>query len=451
MADERPDHFKGVQAGGVGAGGVGAESTRGLLLASAALFAVAFGLRALHVSQLRSAPFFDLYLGDARSYHSWALEIAGGSWFGDAVFYQAPLYPYFLGSLYALFGDDAETIRLFQALLGAASCVLLADAGRRIFSPGAGIAAGTLLAIYAPAIFFDGLIQKASLGLALLCLAIWAIARLMQRPGLGASLLLGLSLGALVLTRENALAIAGVVLLWMALPFRSDPARWLHTSALLLGMAALLLPVTLRNWSIGGEWHLTTSQLGPNFYIGNNRDATGTYMPLRRGRGDPLSEQRDARALAERALGRPLSPGEVSSYWTGRALEDLRSDPARWLGLLATKLALAWNAGELGDTEFQEEHARWSQPLRIAAAFAHFGVLAPLAALGLWATWPERRRLWLFYLLLLSYTASVAAFYVFARYRFPLVPVLALFGGAGLVGARERLRGLSSRHLSTLR
>jgi hypothetical protein len=53
--------------------------------------------------------------------------------------------------------------------------VLLALAGRRFFSRSAGVAAGLILAFYAPAIFADGLIQKSALGLSLLCLLLWLL------------------------------------------------------------------------------------------------------------------------------------------------------------------------------------------------------------------------------------------------------------------------------------
>jgi 4-amino-4-deoxy-L-arabinose transferase-like glycosyltransferase len=422
------------------------EATRGFGLSCLALFAVATGVRLLHVAQLRRAPFFDLELGDAHSYAAWAREIASGDWLGSGVFYQAPFYPYFLGSVYTLVGDDALVLRCVQALLGAGSCVLLADAGRRLFSARAGLFAGAMLAVYAPAIFFDGLIQKASLGMFLLCLALWLTSRLTDQPRRADWVWLGVVMGALVLTRENALAIVFLLAAWLWIHHRHEGARrWIYSAAMLAGLATPLAPVALRNYSVAGEWHLTTSQLGPNFYIGNNRDADGVYMPLQRGRGDPRAEQRDARRLAENALGRELSAGEVSDYWVDRSLEDIREDPARWVSLLLRKLRLSWNAAEIGDTEFQDQHARWSLPLRTASHVAHFGWIAPLAVLGLWASWADRRRLWIFYAILAGYTASVVLFYVLARYRYPLVPLLLLFGGAGLAGALRALRDASPR------
>src|SRR5262249_52151881 len=46
----------------------------------------------------------------------------------------------------------------------------------------------------------------------------------------------------------------------------------------------------------------------------------------------------------------------------------------------------------------------------------------------------------LLYLMLFGFSAAVALFYVFARYRFPMVPILALFGACALAGAWDRWR-----------
>ena len=51
------------------------------------------------------------------------------------------------------------------------------------------------------------------------------------------------------------------------------------------------MPVGLRNKAVGGEFHLTTSQLGPNFYIGNHAGAIGTYEALVVGHGSAADER----------------------------------------------------------------------------------------------------------------------------------------------------------------
>jgi hypothetical protein len=70
-------------------------------------------------------------------------------------------------------------------------------------------------------------------------------------------------------------------------------------AAFVLGLAIVLLPVAIRNYAVGGGFYLTTSQFGPNFFIGNNPNADGTYASLRFGRGAPEYERQDATELAE--------------------------------------------------------------------------------------------------------------------------------------------------------
>jgi tetratricopeptide (TPR) repeat protein len=126
-----------------------------------------------------------------------------------------------------------------------------------------------------------------------------------------------------------------------------------------------------------------------------------------------------------------MTPGDVSSYWTGRALDFITAHPGSWLRLMARKLLLLLNAREMLDTESQESYAEWSWPLRIGGWFGNFGVLVPLALLGMLVAWREKRT-GILYALTGTYAASVLMFYVFARYRLPLVPLFMLFAADGV-------------------
>jgi tetratricopeptide (TPR) repeat protein len=408
--------------------------------AALTVFVVAFTLRLIHVWQIRRSPFFTVLLGDARGYDEWAQRIAAGDWIGHDVFYQAPLYPYFLASIYRFAGRSLVLVRVVQALIGSCSCVFGALAARRLFSPRAGLVAGLMLAIYAPAIFFDGLLQKSVLDVFFVCLALWLIAEITKRSRPWAWLGLGFAVGGLSLTRENALVIVVVILGWAILRFGARPAL-----VFTVGVTVVLLPVAVRNSIVGGGFYLTTSQFGPNFFIGNHPGADGTYQSLRYGRGAPEYERQDAAEMAEYALHRSLTPAEVSSYWTGRALSFIKSDPGAWLKLMARKIALLGNATEMVDTEDQTTYSEWSVVLRLLGPITHFGVLVPLALFGILATWSGRSRLGIVYALVIAYSGSVVLFYVFARYRYPLVPILVLFAAAGVTAAAQLFRRTADR------
>jgi tetratricopeptide (TPR) repeat protein len=418
-------------------------------LAFSGIAALAFAVRLVFLLEAQALPLFHTPISDALSYWEWSDRIVAGDWLGDTVFYQAPLYPYFLALLKLAVGADLWRVRLVQIALGSLACGVLFLAGRQFLSRRAGIAAGVLLALYPPAIFLDSLIQKANLGLLWMTLLLWSLARARQTARAWRFGACGALLGLLMLTREETLLLAPVLALW-TLFVRSPGApggRGLRLGAFLLGLALVLAPVVWRNARVGGEFVLTTAQAGPNFYIGNGPEANGIYRPLESGRGDPRFERADAVAGAEAALGRHLTAQEVSRYWFERTFQHIRAHPGRWLGLLLRKLGLLLNWYEIPDAEDQYFFEGASVLLRGLGRFLHFGVLLPLAAAGVLLEWPRRRQLAVLYAVLATTAAGLLVFYLMARYRQPLVPGLALLAGAALVAGVERARAGRWREL----
>ena len=409
--------------------------------------AIAFCLRLWHLYYLENSPFANVLMGDSVGYDAWAREIASGDWFGHEVFYQAPLYPYFLGTLYAASGDEIIWIRMAQAALGAAGCGFLLLATARFFqSVPAGVVAGLTLAVFAPGIFHDTLIQKSVLDLFFLSLLLWSLAHLVDRPRMSTWCATGAILGCLILTRENATLLALSIFFWMFFQFREAGYRRIAFAAcFLVGLCLMLAPVAARNYVLSGEIHLTTSQLGPNLYIGNHKGATGTYVPLRWGRGSSEFEREDAVQLAEKESGQKLNARQTSQYWQKRAIDYVLTQPADWLRVTGLKFALLWNATEVIDTEDQYTYAEFSPPLLALGSVTHFGIISPLALLGLIITWPQRKRLWILYAMITCYATSVLIFYVVARYRLPLAPLLIPFAAAGLVNLPRWIRSTRFR------
>jgi len=444
------------------------SSPRRIAAVFAAVVLIAFALRLIHMYEALRLPYFYSPISDGRSYDEWSRRIVAGDWLGREVFYQAPFYPYFLAVTQLVTGHDLWRIRLAQIALGSLACGLLFLAGRRFFGTAAGAMAGFFAAVYAPAIYFDALIQKAALDMFFMCLLIWLLARLRQRLSAGAAMMSGIVLACFALTRENVLLFYPVIAVWLlwgagldrgtglvcrtGLPtgresIPSGSRRLKSLATFTLGVGLVLVPVGLRNQRIGGAFLITTSQFGPNLFIGNNENATGLYAPLRAGRDDPVYERDDAVDVAQQSVGRILRPAEVSDYWRAKAIEWISSHPGAWLGLMAKKLLLLFNAYEVPDAEdiyFYELHC----PLiRGLSHFTHFGTLAPLAVAGIVLTWPRRRAIWLLHALLITLAAGIALFYIMARYRVPMVPILLLFASAALTEGAAVVRSGESHRL----
>jgi tetratricopeptide (TPR) repeat protein len=114
---------------------------------------------------------------------------------------------------------------------------------------------------------------------------------------------------------------------------------------------------------------------------------------------------------------------------------------------MGKKWLMVWNAREVEDSDDYYIYQQWSGLLSFLGWINHFGLLAPLAAAGFWLTRHQWRRLWLLYAMTMGLAAGVAIFYVFGRYRFPLVPLLTLFAGAGLVESANLYRQRAWRPL----
>jgi len=440
----------------------------------AAVFAFALAVRLVYTFEIRDLPTLHELVMDAQRYDQLAREVLDHGWRPREAFYQAPLYPYLLAAVYAVSGRSLTAMRLAQALLGALTAALAGLAAGRLCGHAAGrqgvaaaAIAGTLAALYAPAVFYTPLLLKT---VPALFLESTALVLLLPPAGRGLSparaLAAGAALGGAALLQESLLLLAPAAALYVALAGKDVPEvietpavehsreasgrrprvrrQAGRALALLAGAALALAPAALLNYAASGEVLLTSSQGGMNFYIGNARGATGTYAALSSGSQVPERQRADAgrlaAAFASRERGRPVAPGEldpaaVSRLFWRETWREIAADPGAWLRLLGRKVRLFWNAYELPDAEGFRVYRRESLLLRCDPVV--FGVVAPLAAVGLLALarggGPRRRRALLPALLAGTAGAAVVAFFVFGRYRLAALPFLLPLAAAGVL------------------
>jgi hypothetical protein len=175
---------------------------------------------------------------------------------------------------------------------------------------------------------------------------------------------------------------------------------------------------------------LTSGGGGLNLFSGNNERATGLPSSPPGLRDIPEFEEADAKRLAEKAVGRPLSPAEVDRYWASRATTYIREHPGPWLNLMRRKLTVLWNAYEIPDN-YHYAFMR-TEFLTVLAFGVTFAAVGPLAFVGLLLPFWRRRALVAFHLAWVAYMVTPLIYYVRGRYRLPLVPFLALLAGVAV-------------------
>jgi 4-amino-4-deoxy-L-arabinose transferase-like glycosyltransferase len=382
------------------------------------------------VLALRGSPWFDHLVVDPEYYDAWARRIATGDWLGERAFYMDPLYPYVLGALYRLCGRDLLLARLLNVAFAAGTIALVARIGRRVGGARTGILAAFAFALYAPDIFYVGEVDKTTLSIFLTAAALALAVGHARFAG-------GLALGAAALTRANLLVTAPVLAL----------ARGRRATLFAVGLACILVPVAWRNHRVSGEWVLTTTQAGQNFYTGNNElNPWGAYGAVPFVRGNPHFEEADFRAEAERRAGRSLAPREVSRFWFAEAFRHVRAHPGFALRATIRKAALFWNDFEISDNQDQYLLERVSWVLRLP--LVGFGWLPPLALLGAIAV-RRTRAVGILVAFVAVYCASVVAFFVFSRYRIQIVPALLPLAALGLLDLAARVRAGAWRPVAT--
>jgi 4-amino-4-deoxy-L-arabinose transferase-like glycosyltransferase len=411
-----------------------------------AILALAAALRLAYVLGLRSLPLFDRLLLDAEFYDAWAQRLAAGDWLdGSRPFFFDPLYPYVLAALYRAFGRDLLLVRLVHVALGTATCALAARLGRRVGGAAVGNLAALLLAVYGPAIFEEGEVEKTALGVFLVtaALALGLARSTLARGGAG------LALGLAALARGNMILLAPAGALWFLLepgPDRPDlRARARSALAFSAGVALALAPVTWRNHHVSGEWVLTTAGGGPNLYLGNNPwNESGGYQYLPWIRPQSAHEASDWRAETERRLGRSVTANEVSSYWLEETVRYVAASPGAWARVTARKVGRLLASRELADGWDLEFVSRFVPVLRLP--LLGFAALLPFAALGM-AAGRGRREVRFLAGYAALYLGSILLFWVFGRFRLYAVPALAVLAALGLGRLLRAARERDVRHL----
>ena len=329
-------------------------------------------------------------------------------WLGEHTYYQDPLYPYALATLFAATGHRIGAVVFAQAALGVAMAGLVYAITAGLFGTAAGLAAGLLVALYGPEVFHEGLLLRDA---PLACVAVTTLAVLitaLRRPGERRWLFVaGLLFGGGLLLKSTTLLFSIAA---GALVVRRLGGGWVLTA----GALVALLPLLARNLAVGAS-PFALAGSGPHAFLYYN------------------AADYDAFGGAATSAFAPRIMAVTDGRWLPVVRETIATHRSfsRWLALLAEKLAAAWHWLEVPDNAsyyYWRLEAPWAARLAV-----EFWLIVPLAVVGALAGARRGPAVGLIILMVATTVVANVIFYSSSRLRLPMALAMTPLAGLGIV------------------
>ena len=382
------------------------------------LFILAFGLRLIYLGELPANPLFDVFPTsmDHFNFDESAQNFARGDLLARATNNQfAPLYKYFLGILYWLFGRNLHMVYLVQFFMGSLACVLVYRIGERLFGTRSGVFSGLGLALYTTHIIYEGIILRAAFISFFGVLSCYLLLRLKERPGKTRLIWATLSLSIFFQTRPNTLLCLPLICVFLhreifsKLSADQNSTHWkTFFTTLLISFAPLLAQCYLVH-----EKFVFFDASGPHTFIsGNIIDYSG--VGFEHGIVESFIRHYD------------LGYGTNILFLSGHILDN----PWQFFLLYVRKLYFFLNDFEAPSNisiYLYREFSKLSPYL-----LNHYSLVSSLALIGMALSWKRKKNIFLLNAYAISLSIAIIIFFNTSRYRIPVVPFFMLFAGYGL-------------------
>ncbi|MDQ1462119.1 MAG: hypothetical protein QOI08_3603 [Actinomycetota bacterium] len=405
-------------------------------------------------------------LGDASAYHLLAERLAhGGGYirpFDDLLLHlqrptaeYPPLFPLLLSLPARLGAHSVEQQRIFLAFVGAATVALVGLLGRRAASPGAGLVAAALAAVYPMLFLTEATLMAESLYVLLVTVVLLAAYRAYDDPKPSRFVALGIAVGLATLTRAEGIVLGVVVVVPLVACMRRLTTRErLQRAAITLGIAVVVIaPWTIRN-AVRFHTFVPVSNNAGTLIDGANCDAT--YGGPQIGLWRETFSQPGGNTPAAPAAAAPTD--QAHTCFPGFDIADPHFDEAsaantdtraglhyarRHLGTLpkvaAVRVLRTWGLyapKQQVDFESLEGRPRvWQMRGTVM-----YWVLLPFAIAGAVILRRRRRVVWPLVATALTVTLVAASTYGQQRFRIAAEPGLLVLAAVALHAAWQRLR-----------
>ncbi|WP_029522576.1 hypothetical protein [Persephonella sp. KM09-Lau-8] len=333
--------------------------------------------------------------------------------YSNEVFYYSPFYAYLTSML------KPEVLRILNMLVGSSIPIAVYLSAKYFFKKPIPLILSLIILFLDILIIYDIHILKTSLGIFFITWGFVFYLYSLKNKNLIFPIISGIFFAFASLIYINFLPVVVGLLIYLFIKNRKFATLSLIPVIVLISLTAT------RNYIVSKDFVMVSAIGGIHFYIGNSKYASGGYQSIPGIRTSAFGHYFDGRNTAEKETGEKLKPSQVNRFWIKKTLNDIVSDPKRWLLLEIKKLFLTFHNYDIPNN-INKNYLKSKVPfLKLSTTF---GIIALLGLSGL--IFSIRKKEFLpVHIFFAVYLLTVLLFFVTDRYRLPLFLPLILYIG----------------------
>ncbi len=335
---------------------------------------------------------------------------------------RSPLFPFFLSYLFRLFGSGLLIPQVIGCFISSFAIYLVYVLSFRLWNNHqAALIASSAVAFYPGLIFCAGILQTENVYIVFFLLAFILAIQLTQSASITTAVLLGLVSALAALTRAVFFGFFPILLLMIwYVGWKNSLSITRYIIVAFIIWCLFLSPWITRNYKIFDAFVPISSWGGSSLIIGNNPYATGTWR-VKEGYDKWYNEQAIKRGINNLS---ELNEVEKNSLSKDIAIEWMRSNPGKIIEL-AFKKAHMFSVYPATHTD----RIIWIQLIAVIIDF----LLLIGVILGIFIAPKSQKRTLLIACAVLFFFLLQVILHAEARYRLPLIPLISIFFGWGMI------------------
>lgn len=374
---------------------------------------------------------------DARAYDKIAVNLSQGRGYLEdvgvplskdfAIARVGPGYEFFLAGAYKIFGHQYWPIWLAQAMFQALTVLIVYLTAREIFAknwhPAIGLAAAALVAGSPDLIVASSMLLTENLAVFLLVAALYFFFRFFNQGGRVNLILFPAFYFSAVLVRSQLSLMALIFLVFFI--WRK---QWKQLAVFVLVALVFFAPWIIRNYSIFDEFIPFNASLGYNLWVGNHPGASGEMAIDYQ----PIIDYNETH-----------SPFEVNREGIKQFELFVLQHPAEFVKITLKRISIFFSFSR--PTGFWPNFSEIQKIATAAFSSIYSVIIFTFGFAGIWLAFknsppPQKNLLKYFLWLALMIPLGVIFILVETRYRYPLYPFLAVFGGYAIFVAYQNFK-----------